>query len=183
MVKKFYLDTNTIAHHIILSNIIKRKKIKVGKNSKFKRYLDAHELIEKIIRKKATGNFFSSPLALTELYFAIFEEYKCEKMYNEGIPLSSWNSNKRKMELSKEEIAEIQENILSFSDDNICDNDDGYVKPIFCTNWDAYDYDLLPELVFEKNIRTHDALLLATANDEGADYFVTSDKELRRIIK
>lgn len=88
----FFIDTNLIVHYLILSNLKGKARKKYRE-----RYKGAFDFVSFVLKNKNEKiKFFTSSLSQAEIYFAILDEYRCEKMYFEGVPLSCWTSEKWK---------------------------------------------------------------------------------------
>lgn len=180
----FFIDTNVIIHHIILTKLLQRKEGIQKGTPRYERYKQAYEFIKKImgLEEYKEGDpfyFHTSFLAQSEFYYALLEEYKCDKMYKGGLPLSSWVSNKWSIKFNDQEIEEIVKDIGDFVERWIY-YEDTEQKKILSVQ-DEHGGDVIMDLIFKHKIRTHDAVLISTAVAWDCAYFVTSDKELRKL--
>ena len=187
MVKRFFLDTNVIVHHIIFDKLSKREDpIKKG-TPPYERYETAYKFIKKIITEKDSNVYFISLLVSGELCSALLDEYKCHEMYKGGIPLSSWNINKNHIKLDGEKRLDLAQAIVNFESNNVCEAneeaDKEENKNKIWRSWDVYNFPLIYEFGFDHDLKSHDSILLSTAMFNTCDYFITLDKKLTEIGK
>lgn len=168
-----------MAHYIILTNILKRHEDKKDIWKKHKRYAVSYNFIDNMKHKRFDDiGCCTSPLALSELISAIRDEFFCEKMYEDGVPFSSWRYPERRKELKDDDIIEINNNILEFLDTMTSIR---IGKSKIKRLEERYDLEIISDLIIEKGCRTHDSILLSTAITNDAKYFVTQDRPLRKI--
>jgi len=114
---KFFIDSNILAHFIILDSIVKTKKINMM-SAKYSRFKDAYNLVKKILSIKNNNYFFNSLLSRTELYCAVLDEYKIRKLFLEGVPLGTWQRMKNEIDISKGETA-LHDNEILHENENL----------------------------------------------------------------
>ena len=109
--KIFFIDTNVIVYYLILSKLKERKRLDKKKDiPKYERYGKSYEFIKKIVSlKKDKIKFIISPLSGIEVYSALFDEYRCDKMYEGGIPLTSWGTNRFSVKVTNEGKRDIEQ--------------------------------------------------------------------------
>jgi predicted nucleic acid-binding protein len=101
-------------------------------------------------------------------------------MRSDGVPLSSWQRVKDRFKLTKTDTETLTKDVLDFLDEFNVFAPMKNTKKVKIAP-ENYEFPLISKLVLEKNIRTHDAILLSVANGTGCDYFITGDKELRNL--
>lgn len=179
---KFFIDSNILANFIILNSIIKTKKINVM-STKYSRFKESYNLVKKILLIKNNKFFFNSILSRTELYCAVLDEYKIRKLFLEGVPLSTWQRMKNDIFISKEEINDIKKAVSTFIEENLSQEGSDREKGAIESLLDPYDFNHIADLVFNNGLRTHDAILISTAVNNGLNFFVTSDSSIKNKIK
>lgn len=173
----FFIDTQLIVHFIILSHLKGRKKERLKE-----RYKNSFDFIKEVIsNKKENLKFLTCSLSQSEIYFGLLDEYRCEKLYDCCVPLSSWRNEKWRTNLTEDEIDEITNHILNFSYKYIYSKGDKPKKILSVI--DIHDPEIIPELVFRHNVRTHDAIIVSTAISEKCKYIVTRDNNLKKCLK
>ncbi|MDG6219115.1 MAG: hypothetical protein QCI00_06715, partial [Candidatus Thermoplasmatota archaeon] len=94
-----FLDSNVIANWIIVSSAL---KIKEPIEEKAKKNLlnelstpikKSFQLLEKIKNVKLSANiFFTSNIALSEVFSVIGDEWRAKTLYKKGIPMRYWGN-------------------------------------------------------------------------------------------
>jgi len=177
---KIFIDTNVFVHWIILSKIRSERLNDPALWNKFRKIRPSFEFLEKIREQNLFNNFafFTSPLVISEIFYALLDEYRCRRMNDDGVPLSKWLTVKEKFNLSPKEAIEVTQEIENFLDEFGIFNHLGKNRKIRSLTTDDVDYFLISKLILEKNFRTHDAVLISTAANSGCEYFITTDKIL-----
>lgn len=176
---KSFIDTNIMVHWMILNKLKDERPNMSEFLKEFKKIKPSFELIE-IVKQNTIENqfYFTSSLSTSEIFYAILDEYRCRKMHLDGVPLSSWQRTKEKVELKNEDKKTLTNDIITFL------KEFGIIEPMeknkrISLLTEHFDYLLISKLVFENKIRTHDAILISTAINYGCDYFITGDRTLR----
>jgi predicted nucleic acid-binding protein len=167
-----------MAHYIILSNIIKHHSVTEELWKKHKRYVASYEFINNLKNGKFKNyRCYTSPLALSELINAIYDEFFCQKMYEDGVPYSTWRHIRREKEITSDDIINIENSILDFHDSVVSEYP---TKKTIKFLDEFYDLDIISDLILKGECKTQDSILLSTAKHNICSYFVTKDKPLRR---
>jgi hypothetical protein len=173
---KAFIDTNVFVHWIILSKMKVKRPDDKDLWKEFTKIKPSFELIETIRNINLRDfSFFTSQLALAEIFYALLDEYKCRQMYLDGVPLSSWQRVKETVNLTNDDIKALTTDIKKFLDDFYIFGPSNEAKKISLLQ-EPMNYDLISKLVLKKKIRTHDAVLLSTAAHFDCKYFATEDR-------
>lgn len=177
---KFFIDTNILVHYLILSKANQRKSKKTLWRE-FKKIKPSYDFVKKALENKNKKiKFITSPLAFSEIFYAIYDEYICRRLFLDGTPFSSWVRVRYKYKLEPKDVDELYKDIrnLKKTFQNKIDIDD-----------DIYDFKFIQKLVLKYGLRTHDAVLFSTARNTNCSFFVTKDsdflnnKELKKYKK
>ena len=180
MIKSF-IDTNIFVHWIILTNIKNESQDK-DLWIKFKKFKKSYELLEKIKNNTLDDfAFYTSPLSLSEIFYALFDEIRCKKMSDDGLPLSSWQGAKNRFNLTEEEMNEVTNDVLNFANEFDLFTPLKTTKKINLLTNEHVEYSLISQLVMKNKFRTHDAILLSAAINVGCKYFTTKDAPIRKV--
>jgi len=114
--------------------------------------------------------FYTSDLAISEIFYALYDEYRCRMMRRDGVPLSSWTRIKHRFKLEEEDLNELVNEITAFLDK---------VRDKLLHLKEVYNFEIIADMVLNHEIKTQDAILLSTAISNNCDLFVTQDRELR----
>ena len=177
-----FLDSNVLANWVIVSSAIE-KKTRISKDEK-KKLLNklstpvksSYNLLEKIRNKNPMENtFFTSDIAICEIFSVIGDEYRAKVLHRDGIPIRYWSNMIYKVDLSRSYLRQINNEINNFYNLFVTDN-----KIIRKSD---FNFNEVGELVFLFKCNTHDALLIAESLKMGCKYFVTEDQRLRDRLK
>lgn len=166
-----FIDTNVIVHWLILSKIKDRNKESKELWTRYDRIKHSFEFMEQVItHKDKSQTFLTSDLALAEIYYGLYDEAKCSKMYKDGVPLSSWSNVKysKKFPMTSDDINDIYKSVQRLL--NIISGKITIVN-------DSYNFRNVATFVLKEKLRTHDAILLSEAMKHKCDYFVTNDAD------
>jgi len=174
---RFFIDTNILAQWLFYKKLKEKRTDKPIISPRYQRFKAAYEFIEQIKEKKGVEACISR-LVVSELIHSLNLEAIAEKLYNEGLPFSSWRLHLQNISLDKTEADDIRNEVLKFLEDET-DFTPKKRKPKIKVLDDSRDYYLVSELMLKCSILTQDAILLSTAINNSCEYFVTSDKRLR----
>jgi predicted nucleic acid-binding protein len=174
---RVFLDTNLFVDYLILLNLRGKRKKELKD-----RYKNSYDFMKKVITKKNSNfSFITSSLSRAEIYNSLLNEYRCDKMYKKGIPLNCWEHEKQKEKLEESEISDIVNSINLFTDSYIYFEGDKEKRILSVL--DAYNVKIFADLVMKFDVRTHDAIIVATAVDKKCECFITRDNRLRKQLK
>ncbi len=179
---KVFIDTNVIIHNLILSKIESEAEKNQRKDlwKRFAKLKPSYQLFEQIRNNKNENvQFLTSKLAISEIFYGLFEEYQCKKMRYDGVPLSSWLKVRQRFKLSNEDIKDIMSEFDAFVYYYIKGSEFPKESMIRLAE-ESYNFEEIAKLVTQIRLRTHDSVLLSTATTVDCKYFVTNDKELRQ---
>ena len=103
--------------------------------------------------------FYTSDLAISEIFYALYDEYRCRMMRRE-----------HRFKLEEEDLNELVNEITAFLDK---------VRDKLLHLKEVYNFEIIADMVLNHEIKTQDAILLSTAISNNCDLFVTQDRELR----
>jgi hypothetical protein len=155
----------------------KRKEELKSVMSKYRKAKESYDFLEKTILDKQ-NEYYTSDLAVVEVYSTIFEIVLTAKMTSEGYPPRLWGSVKGKFDLTVAEgrrlIAEIHRMMSYFfrSKNRISLLQSKRIK----LSHPAY-------LITNYKCDTHDAVLLSTSYTNGCKIFVTIDERLKKALR
>jgi len=171
LVETIFIDTNIFVGYLILSGIKKTRKVDERKKL-WKRYEKINpclKFLSKVLRNKDNKNqFVTSPLVFSELPHAIHEEALCNKMWDDGVPFSSWfRVRERFIKLFEPfEIKELKRDILKLYDK-------GNIEILE----ELYDLNMIPDFILDFGLKTQDAILFSTAINRKCNFFVSRDED------
>ena len=148
---------------------------------RYREFKGDYDLIEKLKLSNNTEAFISK-LTISEFVHSLSTEVIAEKLYNEGLPLSSWPIYMRDVHLSKDESDDLLNTVMEFIQ-NETDVTPKKQKSRIKVVDNDHDHFLIGELLLKYEILTQDAILLSTAIKYNYDFFVTSDKRLLKCSK
>jgi predicted nucleic acid-binding protein len=169
---KIFLDANVIADWILVKNKV-RDDDQIKDDVILERYRQigySFRLIDKIIKsnKKIA---ITSQLVLAEVFSVIYDDVINMKLFAKAIPTALWNwiSIRGKEVLSEDEAYEIYNDTMKSFDELFSG-----VELVE----ETYNLELLGYFILKLGLKTHDAVILTTALENDATYFVTRDVRL-----
>ena len=192
MSKIWVIDTNILAYWIfdqsILDFFISKGNLKQEfKDVYSKRYEDSIKLIKLLKDKKEL--VYIIEFCFNEVISTIRDEIRIIKMFNSGVPMSRWASERDKVIIEEEESKEVFYRIMNEIDLLIRNKETKFEFLATTELSDEDNYlDVYSSLMFLfPQIKTQDALLLTTSIFNKIDYFVTEDQRLvkscRKLIR
>lgn len=176
--ERIFIDTNLIVNQIILSQIeLQRKEKRKELYKEYRKLISSKDLIEQISRNKNKNfEFYTSNLAIAEIFFVLRDEYRCRKMHKDGVPFRTWKriDKSKRFPLTKTDIKEIESEIRAFIY-YFCEGKEFPVESRIRIIKEEYDTDIISDLTLCSGIETHDAILICTALKKNCGYFCTSD--------
>lgn len=137
---------------------------------------NSYYLLEKIKNEKIEKlNFYTSHIAFSEVFSVIGDEYRARLLHQKGVPVRYWVNMINEVDLHKEYIDQINEEI-----DNFYDLFFGSEKFQWALDISRSDVGFF---IFDCKCNTHDAIILSGALIEKCKYFVTEDQRLRSKLK
>ena len=170
-----FIDTNVVVHWIILSKIKTKNNESKALCTRHDQIKSSFDFMEHVLKNKDKSQFFfTSNLSLAEIYCGLFDEAKCSKMYNDGIPFSSWNKVKfsKKFPMTPDDMNDIYSSVEQLLRQ--------IVRKITVVK-DDYVLRNVAIFVLREKLKTHDAILLSEAMKHKCDYFVTNDGDFNGV--
>lgn len=170
-----FIDTNIVVHWMILSKIKGRAKESKELWTRYDRIKPSFELMTRVLENKDNSKqFFASELSAAEIYYGLYDEARCSKMFLDGVPFSSWGRAKdgKNFSLTHADINDIYRSVNQFFSISA-----GKIKIVK----DSYVFRNVAIFVLKEKLRTHDAILLSEAMKSNCDYFVTNDSDFNGI--
>jgi len=188
MARKSFIESSTVANWILLNARIKELQNDTNFEDEKRRLLErcrkikpSYELLEEIRIGKRKGNaFYTSQFALIEVMTVIREEYLSKRMSDEGIPLRYWTRYRDEIDLPEDKAGKVIDEILDLI--GTFSGKKGKIKLRIITP-PEYDPVDVTYIVTKYKCYAQDAILLATARKQKANYFVTDDRRLREISR
>ena len=169
MIFRVFLDSNIIADWILLEK--KEKKLtdellKKHYHSMGYSYILLNEFLSRNMKTYIT------PLSLAETISVIYNEAMNRKLFLKGVPFSAWTwiSLREKFRLSEDKANDLYIGIL--------ETFDKLIEMGLQIVDDRLDLEIYSFLVLKVGMNCHDAVIVNTAIEWDADYFVTRDQRL-----
>lgn len=178
MVTKIFVDTNILVGYLLLSGIEKTRKSEEEKQVLWKKYSKikpSYDFILKILSSENKDFYFiASGLVFSEIFHCLYEEAVCQKMRDDGVPLSSWIRLKNRFSSLIEdfEIEELDNVVYGL-----------YHSKKIKVITEHYNLNLISKLILKYQFMTQDSILISTAIEGKYKFFVTRDEELLNRFK
>lgn len=184
-----FLDANVLANAILADNRIREIRQEALRTQKpkedvirqeqkelrsYKPAQSAHSLTQ-LLRGPHSPELYAvtSDLALLEVTRVLVEEYKAKQLWRAHVPFRYWHSAQNEIELTKEDLRDIQAGIYVYSTKT---------RHVI-TRVNNYDLKTAETLVSEYGCDARDAILVATAIESSCPIFVTEDERLKRKLR
>src|SRR3989338_4642489 len=170
MVTNVFVDTNVLPGYLLIHGKDRITRNKEDKQKLWKQYqglVSSFKLISEILKSKDRNfKFIISPLTFSEIFNVLYEEAICKKMWDDGVPLSSWIRKKKSFKFLEDfEIKELEKDAFKL-----------YSKNNLKIVNEFYDLKLIPKLILKYNLMTQDAILFSTAN-KYCKFFISRDED------
>lgn len=184
--KVWFIDANIIAYWVLgKGDVLKSLVSKFQLTNEFfeiysRRYDNSIKLIEEIIKpgQEKTAEFFSSHLAINELFSGLKDELRSILLFNDGIPISRWGNPRYNPDIKPEDYEAIYKLTMKSFDSLFENSAIEYIPEQSWVDSSKY-FDIYSTILFLiKDAKPMDSTLLATAILNKANFFVTEDKRL-----
>lgn len=186
---KWIIDTNVVAHWLMANQIMEfaTQKFRLGQeftNVYSNRYKESLAFVSKVLElPKNNHRFVITELSLNELFPSIRDEIRSIMLFIRGVPISRWAYKRetKQVRFPEELSREIYE-LAMRGYDNLFAGKKIEIMATTSPSDEADYFEVYSSLVFlNPELRTQDAILIATAIFEKTNYFVTMDKDLIRL--
>jgi predicted nucleic acid-binding protein len=171
----YFLDSNILVDWILISES-KKNKENILKDDvlrkRFKEMSYGYTLVEIFFNVQKQVNVLTCNFSLAESYNIIYNEIVFSRLYKKAIPFTMWKKLKKNERLSQNDIDDFSSSVLNYFKK--------LKNRVEIVN-DVIENRFFPLLYHKSNIGIYDSMLITTAIENNANYFVTRDKDIIKL--